>query len=98
MQVIVSGKHLEVTEALQEHATQKAQKACDHLSQLPAHCKVILSQENHANNVEFIVHHQGHDFVANASNNKDMYVAIDSAANKLRRQLDDFNSKQNINS
>ena len=95
MQVVVSGKHLDITPALQEHATTKVRKACDHLKQLPTRCQVILSKEGLENKAEFILHYQGHDFVAHANSQEDMYKTIDATAIKIRRQLDDFRNKQN---
>lgn len=93
MQVVVSGRHMDVTEALQEHATQRALKACDHLVAAPANCKVVLGLDSGVHRAEFVVHHRGRDFVARSENPGDMYAAIDAASNKLRRQLDDFSSK-----
>lgn len=93
MQVVVSGRHLEVTEALQSHATQRAQKACDHLSDPPAHCKVVIGRDASLNHAEFVLHYHGRDFTSSAESPSDMYAAIDAAANRLRRQLDDFSGK-----
>lgn len=94
MQVVVSGKHLDVSEALQEHATQRARKACEHLTSPPANCKVILAIDANTNKAEMAIHHRGRDFFAQGESADDMYVAIDAASNKLRRQLDDFNGKE----
>ena len=94
MQVVVRGKRIDVTEALQEHATQRAQKACEHLTVPPTHCKVTLSLDSYESKVEMVVHYHGRDFFSHSKSTEDMYAAIDTAASKLQRQLDNLNGKE----
>ena len=94
MQVVVSGRHMEVTDALHEHATTNANKACGNLFPPPINCKVTLGIESHKNKAEMAVHFHGRDFFAHGESPNDMYAAIDIAAGKLRRQLRDQSGKE----
>ena len=90
MRVVINCQHVDLTSALKEHVEAKVYKACDMLTAPPANCTTHLTVDGSAHKAEFVMHYKGHDFTASASNHSDMYVAIDSAVTKLRRQLTDF--------
>ena len=89
MKIDVTGKHVELTEALRQRAISRVSKAFEHLVEQPAHCHVILSHVRHNHTAEIVAHHLGRDFAAEATAPSDMYAAIDAASGKLRRQLDE---------
>ena len=97
MQVSLTARHFAITAALKEHAEAKARKACSHLTNLPSRCQVVLIKDAHVHKAEINLHYHGHDLSAHGDSSADMYVAIDQATSRLKRQLDDINSKENHN-
>ena len=94
MQVLINGKQVAVSAALHEHAILKAHKACEHLTNPPAQYQVILSKEAHSHRAEMVLHYHGRDFVAHSDTETDLYDAIDAAAIRMRRQLENFNQRE----
>ena len=88
MKIDITGKHVDLTDALRERTQDRVAKAFDHLVEKPARCHVILSHVRHNHTAEIVAHHLGRDFAAAATAPADMYAAVDAAAGKLRRQLD----------
>jgi putative sigma-54 modulation protein len=102
MQIKVSGRHIDVTEAIRAYAAEKAGKLPRYFDRVQA-IDVILDKgpKNGDLHVEMIVDAEHADpFVANASG-ADLYACIDDAVNKLERQLTDHkdrlrNRKHNV--
>ncbi|MCY4325438.1 MAG: ribosome-associated translation inhibitor RaiA [Betaproteobacteria bacterium] len=88
MKIDITGKQVDLTDALRERVHSQVTKAFEHLVEQPARCHVILSHVRHNHTAEIVAHHLGRDFAAEATAPADMYAAIDAAAGKLRRQLD----------
>lgn len=97
MQISLTARHFAMTAALQEHAEAKARKACSHLTNLPSRCKLVLIKDAHLHNAEISLHYHGHDLSAHGDSSADMYAAIDQAAARLKRQLDDLSSRESHN-
>ena len=89
MKIDITGKNVELTDALSERATSRVARAFEHLVEQPPRCHVILSHVRHNHTAEIVFHHLGRDFAAAATAPADMYAAIDAASDKLRRQLDE---------
>ncbi len=89
MKIDITGKGVELTDALREHAAGRVAKAFGHVLERPARCHVIISHVRHSHRAEIVVNHQGRSFAAAATAPADMYAAIDGAADKLQRQLAD---------
>lgn len=85
MQAIISGHHIEITDALRDIINSKLEKLERHFDQISS-INVILNVEKQRQIVEATVHVAGADLVANASHD-DMYTAIDQLTAKLDRQL-----------
>ena len=97
MLVTISGRHIEVTEAIKKHAEEKVAK-------LPKYYNSI-------NKVEVIVHGSksdtpGVEMIASAEHSKifvvkvpgqDIYACIDTASHKLERQLKRQKGKERDN-
>lgn len=85
MQLTVSGHHIEVTDGLRNHVTDKFQKLQRHIDHI-TNVEVTLIVEKQAHKAEANVHISGADLFA-SSESDDMYAAIDTLADKLDRQI-----------
>ncbi len=93
MDIVVSGKHVDVTEPIRAYAMGKVDrfpKFFDRVTEI----EVLLDKhDNHSFEVEMIVKAERTDpFVATASND-DLYAAIDDTTSKIERQLHDHKEK-----
>ena len=86
MQVSISGRHMNVTHAMREHARQRGERLAEHFIPV-TRLQVTLDVDGKAHIVEMIASlSRGDPLVAHAST-EDMYGAIDLAAEKLEHQL-----------
>jgi putative sigma-54 modulation protein len=90
--VTISGRHMEVTEALKNYAEQKAGKLTKYYD-LIQEIEVILDAQKDGTKVEIIVNaeHNG-TFIAHHDQG-DAYACIDGCVDKLERQLTDHKEK-----
>ncbi|HPD46844.1 MAG TPA: ribosome-associated translation inhibitor RaiA [Anaerohalosphaeraceae bacterium] len=93
----ITGKHIEVTDALRAHAQSKCEKLpryYDSISQIDV---IIDGKDGGKPGVEIIAHAEHcNDFVVKESG-EDMYACIDVAIHKLERQLRKKKEKQRNN-
>ncbi len=85
MQISVTARHFDLTDDLKEHAEDRLSRLSrftEHL--LRAH--VVLEVEKHRHSAEVSVHARTGDFVGKAESD-DMWVSIDSACEKIERQI-----------
>lgn len=85
MQIMISGHHLEVTDALKDYVNSKLERLTNHHDRITT-THVILSVDKLIQKAEATVHVSGRDLFADATS-EDLYAAIDSLADKLDRQL-----------
>jgi len=85
MQLIVTGHHLEVTEALKAHIDAKFEKLARHFDNV-ADVHIILSVEKLIQKAEATLQVSGANFFAE-DHQEDMYAAIDEMVDKLDRQI-----------
>ena len=85
MQVIITGHHLEVTEALRAHIDAKFEKLARHFDNV-TDVHVILSVEKLIQKAEATVQLSGAKLFSE-DHQEDMYVAIDAMVDKLDRQI-----------
>jgi putative sigma-54 modulation protein len=85
MQINISGHHIEVTDALKLHVTNKMAKLERHSDQITT-THVILTVEKLRQISEATIHISGADIHARAES-EDMYAAIDSLVEKLDKQI-----------
>ena len=85
MQGIISGHHLEITDALKAHTEEKFAKLARHFDKV-TDVHVILSVEKLVQKAEATLHFSGTKFFAE-DHQEDMYVAIDELVSKLDRQI-----------
>lgn len=85
MQINLTGRHIEVTEAMKEYVDNKFSKLERHFDHIN-NVHVILNVEKLQQKAEATLHLNGGEVFAN-SEHTDMYAAIDSLVNKLDRQV-----------
>jgi len=96
MRIEVVGRGIEVTDAIGEHAEEKAQKLTRYFDGIQQ-ITLTISREDHGNHAQFhvelildVVNHD--DFVCHAKGD-DLYLAIDQAVQKGVRVITDFKDK-----
>lgn len=85
MQLQISGRHLEITSAINGYITEKFSKIERHSSKVSS-ANVILSIDKLVHHAEATVRFDGGEVFANADS-EDMYAAIDLLTDKLDRQI-----------
>lgn len=85
MHVIITGHHLEITEALRAHIDSRFEKLARHFDNV-TDVHVILSVEKLAQKAEATLQISGAKLFAE-DHQEDMYVAIDNMVDKLDRQI-----------
>ena len=85
MQVSVTGRHVEVTEAMKQHVEDKIGKLKRHFDHV-TDIHVILTVEKLEQKAEATVQISGAKLFADDVQ-EDMYVAIDNMVDKLDRQI-----------
>jgi putative sigma-54 modulation protein len=85
MQVIITGLHLEVTDALRAHIDAKFEKLARHFDNV-TDVHVILSVEKLVQKAEATLQLSGAKLFAE-DHQEDMYAAIDAMVEKLERQI-----------
>lgn len=91
MNLSVSGHHLEVTPAIRDYVGSKLDRVIRHFDHvIDAH--VILSVGKLSQKAEVTLHVRGKDIHC-ASEEADLYAAIDLLADKLDRQVLKYKSK-----
>lgn len=85
MQIILSGHHVEITDALRQYVNSKMERLERHFDNV-TDLHVVLSVEKLRHKAEATLHLSGNNLHADAID-EDMYAAIDALADKLDRQL-----------
>ena len=92
MQINVTGKHLEITEAIDSYVRKKSERLVRYLDQVQS-INCVIEKEPNAFHVELIVdvaHHE--DFIVNYRD-ADLYAAIDLAIDREARQIIDHKNQ-----
>ena len=85
MQVNITFRHLEPTEALKAHVKGRVEHVQKYIDR-PSEAHAVLHVENLAHHAEITVK-AGRFLLRGTAKSKDMYVSIDEAADKIERQL-----------
>ena len=85
MQISISGQHLEITDSLYHHVSEKVEKIARHFDSVTK-TSVVLHVEKTRHIAEATMNTKGAMIHASSTGN-DMYSAIDALANKLDRQV-----------
>ena len=86
MDVTISGRHVAVTDAMREHARERAQKL-EHFSPHLMRVQVTLTIEGARHEAECTGTFRAKDAAVGKSTSHDMYKSIDEAVAKVERQL-----------
>lgn len=93
----MTGKHIEITEALRRHAQEKADKLprfYDHISQVEV---VLEGGQGGMPSVEVIARMEHAESTVARESGPDAYMCIDMAFHKIERQLKKTKEKQRNN-
>lgn len=85
MQMVISGHHVEITQALKDYVGSKLEKVERHFDHITS-MQVILSIDKLVQKAEATIRIAGAELFANAESS-DMYAAIDLLSDKLDRQI-----------
>jgi putative sigma-54 modulation protein len=85
MQVNITFRHLEPTEALKSHVKGRVEHVQRYIDR-PSEAHAVLHVENLAHHAEITVK-AGRFLLRGTAKTKDMYASIDEAADKIERQL-----------
>jgi len=85
MQISISGHHLEITESLHNHVSEKVEKIARHFDHV-TNTHVVLQVEKKRHMAEATINTKG-AMIHASSTCDDMYAAIDSMVGKLDRQV-----------
>lgn len=86
MQISITGRHMELTDALRDHTQSRLEKLNSEFPRLQT-AHVVLDVEKHRQLAELIVHAPNHVVVDAKDETSDMYASIDSAVDKATKQL-----------
>ena len=93
MQITVSGRDFEVTDAIRSFAHDKAGKLTRYFERISRTEVVLGRRDNHTYDVELIAHVDGHEHFVAHGQHEDLYAAIDDAETKIERQLRNHKAK-----
>lgn len=88
MQVSVTFRHMDASDALRDYAVEKAQRTASKYlkNALESHVILIANRHRQQFTAEINIHAAGYDISAHADNS-DLYAAIDFAMDKVEAQL-----------
>lgn len=94
MKLLISGRHVEITPALKEHAYKKASKVTEYFKPIER-VHIILGVEKYRHTAEVLMTGKGIK-VSSKVTTKDMYLSIDKSLLKIVHQIDGLKSKKNV--
>lgn len=95
MQVNITARHLELTQALADYVQKKVERCERYLEHL-VWAQVILSVEKYRQEAEIVIHAARITF-RSKEESLDLYAAIDLAVDKIEKQLKKHKEKTKIN-
>ncbi|MDN5354893.1 MAG: putative sigma-54 modulation protein [Candidatus Cloacimonadota bacterium] len=91
MQITITARHFNLTNAIREHIEEEAEKLeryFDHIID----AQFVMDVQNERNTVELIVHIPGNNLTSEATET-DMYRAIDNVVEKMEQQIKKLKGK-----
>lgn len=86
MQISVTGRHIEITDAIRDYTHDKIQHAFAEFPRIES-VHVILDVEKYRHMAEMVVNAPNHIRIDARHESNDMYVSIDGAVDKATKQL-----------
>ncbi len=93
----ISGKHIEITEAIRRHAQEKTSKLPKYYSSINQIEVIIDGGQGSNTSVEIIARAEHSKIFVGTETGEDAYRCIDMAVHKLERQLRRVKSKERDN-
>lgn len=93
----ISGKHIEITEALRKHAQEKTSKLPRYYNSINQIEVIMDGSEGGKTSVEIIARAEHSRIFVSTETGEDAYRCIDMAVHKLQRQLRRMKSKERDN-
>ena len=94
MIVTITGKHVEITDAIRTHAEEKVEKLPRYYDSIAQIEVVLEGSEGVGQCVEILVHAEHNDLLIAKETGTDTYTCIDAAVHKMERQLRKAKEKQ----
>ncbi len=88
MEIIISGRRVEVTATIREYAQKKVAKLPRYFDRVTA-IEVVLDKAHEQFEVEVIVEAEHHSPFLAKTSGEDLYGCLDQSVDKLERQLTD---------
>jgi putative sigma-54 modulation protein len=95
--ITISGKHIEITEAIKRHAEEKASKLPKYYNSINQVEVIIDGNQGGSTSVEIIARAEHSKVFVGTETGEDAYRCIDMAVHKLERQLRRAKSKERDN-
>jgi len=92
MEIIVTGRHIDITPPIRDYATEKVSKLPRYFDRIQS-IEVIAHQTDRRHEIEILVHVEKTDPFICKTNGEDLYTCIDEAIDKLERRLTDHKEK-----
>lgn len=86
MQVSVTGRHVEITDAIRDHAMSEVERRLREFPRLVS-THMILDVQKYRQIAEIVVHGPNHMVVEAKHESNDLYASMDKAIEKAERQL-----------
>ncbi len=86
MQTSITGRHMELTDSLRDHALSRLEKLNSEFPRLQ-HAQIVLDVEKHRQLAEVVIQAPNHVVVDAKDETSDMYASIDGAIDKAEKQL-----------
>ena len=93
----ITGKHIEITEAMKQHAQEKTSKLPRYYNSINQIEVIVDGSEGGSTSVEIIARAEHSKVFVGTEKGVDAYQCIDIAVHKLQRQLRRFKSKERDN-
>lgn len=93
MEITVSGRHMEITEAIHAYATDKVSKLTRYYDRIPS-IEVVIDKGGQVHELEVVVHVERSDPYIVKISGTDVYACLDEAVEKLERKLTDHKEKR----
>lgn len=93
----ITGKHIDITDAIKEHAEKKTSKLPRYYNSISQIEVIIDGSEGSSISVEVIAHAEHHEVFVGTDTGHDAYQCIDMAVHKLEGQLRKIKGKERDN-
>lgn len=93
MDTLITGRHVEITDAIRNHAEEKISKLDRYYDKLAKVAAVVTKPDARQFEVELIAHIDGTDHMVATASHEDLYHGFEAAVNKMERQLTDHKEK-----